>query len=849
MAFGQELKEFVGAFKTGYDMFDSKEEKEEKRAKRKREQEAHDRTGKWGEEDRSFREKSYNSGNEHWEKQFEMDGKKFGFNQQEAVRQQGNLDRNYEHERDKLKLGIAEQQGATTRFEKHNTRGGDNPDSGAIPDAPASSTSGQQSSLQGGSVQLASYSPDAAAETAQATGGFNLSTYLPSIRSAESGGRVDARNPNSSATGLYQPLKGTWKNVASKYPELGLTPDGRTDPAQQEKFIRRFTYDNGKSLQKAGIPVTNGTMYAAHFLGDAGAKKVLKADPSTPVSGLVGTAVMNANPILKGMTVADFEQWVERKGNGTKRKPQNKAISAAVGGMVTAIPSDEEEDEPHFLVPDDAVMSGEPEQETTQVADASGAIPVPGNKPQYDGVMDGDKDAPTDDPFEIGRRGVRDGLKYSIKQSGVDQDSAISDPDLERMRQNYLKGYGAAPAQMMRQAIDKVDPDRKMSPSERNMKAIGAVYQFYMDEGEIEKAQAAAGSMVQYYRQASSKFLALAQAAAQGGDIDNAAKAAIAGYANIPNGRDMSIVKNEDGTYTVSVTDEKTGSTVNKKVVTPQQFAAAAMDFSPSTFDDEIVNAAGAPPEKTERSNSIEDKTNIETSVKAAADEMEGLKELNPARQAAVRGIAGNILAAKDNDTGPEGALEFAMKLAEFDSTDPTNNAGNFSVKPVRGDSKNSNVTVDGLTYKVSNGHLSRLGLLRSTIAGERKEKVASDEKRAASSKALADKVKNFGRNLDTSNSPGSVAGAMGGAALKGITPPAQADTAIPEDDLGSQPQVEENMQQGGEVPPSTTPGLPPRVQELLETRENIMSMPNASKFQAKLQEVEAELRSLGVMQ
>lgn len=839
MAFGQELKDFVSGFKTGYDLIDSKEEREEKRAKRKREQEAHDRTGKWGDEDRAFRRESFDTSNQHWEKQFEMDGKRFDFAQREAGRSQGNADRAYEHERDKLKLGIARETGETNRFQDYNPGGG-----GAIPEE-SYAPSDKEASNGGGSFQLASYSPDSAAQTANATSGFNLETYLPSIKSAESSGRVDAANPNSSAVGLYQPLKGTWANVARKYPELGLTPDGRTDPNQQERFIRRFTYDNGKELQRAGIPVTNGTMYAAHFLGSAGAKKVLRADPNASVASLVGDKVANANPFLKGMTVSDFEGWAERKGNGRKRK-RPQAISAAVGGMVTALP-DDEEDEPNLLIPDDAVMDTEPAAEETRVADAQGAIPVPGNKPQYDGVMEGNEEAPTDDPFELGRRGVRDGMKYSIKQSGMDKDSAIADPELEKMRQNYLKGYGAAPAQMMRQAIDKVDPERKMSTSERNMKAIGTVYQFYMDQGEVEKAQAAAGSMVQYYRQASSKFLALAQAAAAKGDIDNAAKAAIAGYANIPNGRDMQVVKNEDGTYTVSVTDEKTGSTVNKTVVTPQEFAAAAMNFNPGTFDDEILNAAGAPAEKTERDNSSEARTNIEMGIKAAASEIPALMELNPARQSAIRGIAANIMSAKDNDTGPEGALEFAMKLAEFDGTDLSNDKANFSVKPIRGDTKNSNVTVDGLTYKVSNGQLSRLGLLRNTMSGERKEQQSKNEKDAASSKALAEKVKRFGQVLSgqsDENSPGAIAGRLGGEALKGITPPPSQDETMAIPDGGAAPsQADDN------VPLSTQPGLPPRIKDLLETRENILGMSNPSKYQTRLDEVEDELRQLGVMQ
>ena len=141
-----------------------------------------------------------------------------------------------------------------------------------------------------------------------------LSAYFASTRRAESGGNDSAKNPNSSATGRYQFLDATWNDLAQRHPELGLTPDGRNDPAQQEAAMKAFTMDNARQLTGAGVGVNPGTLYAAHFLGAGGASKVLSADPSTPVASIVGPEVIQANPQLANMTVADFQQWAASKG-------------------------------------------------------------------------------------------------------------------------------------------------------------------------------------------------------------------------------------------------------------------------------------------------------------------------------------------------------------------------------------------------------------------------------------------------------------------------------------------------------------------------------------------------------
>jgi hypothetical protein len=146
--------------------------------------------------------------------------------------------------------------------------------------------------------------------------GGMLESYIANAKAAESGGNPNAKNPRSSATGLYQFTEPTWRDLMRANPELGLTPDGRTDPAQQEAAMRVFTQNNAKVLADAGVGVNPGTLYAAHFLGAVGATKALSYAPETPMMVAAGPEVVAANPFLKDMTVGEFQQWAAEKGGG-----------------------------------------------------------------------------------------------------------------------------------------------------------------------------------------------------------------------------------------------------------------------------------------------------------------------------------------------------------------------------------------------------------------------------------------------------------------------------------------------------------------------------------------------------
>jgi hypothetical protein len=155
-----------------------------------------------------------------------------------------------------------------------------------------------------------------------AVNGFNGSSSLPDdylnkLAMIESGNRPYVKASTSSASGLFQFIKGTWLNLGGQWGPDMSKPFGGLTPSieEQTQRAREFTQRNADLLADNGIPVTNASLYAAHFLGVSGAFKILKASPSTPIASVASSAQITANPSILGggKTVGDFNAWLAKK--------------------------------------------------------------------------------------------------------------------------------------------------------------------------------------------------------------------------------------------------------------------------------------------------------------------------------------------------------------------------------------------------------------------------------------------------------------------------------------------------------------------------------------------------------
>lgn len=185
--------------------------------------------------------------------------------------------------------------------------------------------------------------PDFLKLPGQAPAAPPVSNTADKIIQVESGGDPNAKNPNSSASGLGQFTDSTWLDTIKKH--LPNLAQGRTDeqllrmrqiPQLARRMTEAFTADNEAGLAKAGLPVTPATTYLAHFAGLGGAIKVLKADPDAPVSDVLDARAIKANPFLKGMTVRDLQSWAARKMVGPAMVAQNAVPAGGSGAEAGA---------------------------------------------------------------------------------------------------------------------------------------------------------------------------------------------------------------------------------------------------------------------------------------------------------------------------------------------------------------------------------------------------------------------------------------------------------------------------------------------------------------------------------
>lgn len=135
-------------------------------------------------------------------------------------------------------------------------------------------------------------------QKAAKTVGVDVS-LMYAIAKQESGFNPAAAAKTSSAKGLYQFIKGTWqgmvKTYGSKYPIL--KERSPTDPEANALAGALYIKENSDILSKANIPINATTIYAAHFLGSGGAKKLLSSNPNEKAADVLPSAA-NANKFI-----------------------------------------------------------------------------------------------------------------------------------------------------------------------------------------------------------------------------------------------------------------------------------------------------------------------------------------------------------------------------------------------------------------------------------------------------------------------------------------------------------------------------------------------------------------------
>lgn len=180
--------------------------------------------------------------------------------------------------------------------------------------------------------KYAELGPDAAITQAAKMTGMNEATMKAYAQMESSGKGGSIKNKNSSATGLFQIVGGTWKALVKKYgPKYGLPPDAQPDNNYYNALMAmEYAKENLASLkdyQSAGIDEATA-IYLAHHYGPSGARKIidfLKKDPNAPMKNAVSGDAYAANKA--GIGDASVQGYVQKVSG---------KIAAAGGGGAAA---------------------------------------------------------------------------------------------------------------------------------------------------------------------------------------------------------------------------------------------------------------------------------------------------------------------------------------------------------------------------------------------------------------------------------------------------------------------------------------------------------------------------------
>lgn len=137
---------------------------------------------------------------------------------------------------------------------------------------------------------------------------------LASVAAIESSFNYTAKAPNTSASGLFQFISGTWSDMIKKYgAKYGISADTPpTDPRASALLGAEYLKSNVAALGGPSAKLTDADLYLAHLLGPGGAKKFLAADPSAIGAQVMPDAAQKNGNLFyragKPLTVAEIHQ-------------------------------------------------------------------------------------------------------------------------------------------------------------------------------------------------------------------------------------------------------------------------------------------------------------------------------------------------------------------------------------------------------------------------------------------------------------------------------------------------------------------------------------------------------------
>jgi hypothetical protein len=159
------------------------------------------------------------------------------------------------------------------------------------------------------------------------------------IQLAETRGKKFNKRGAGKAAGKYQFMPGTLADMA----KLTFGTNWQSvqySPENQEKLMDTFTMSNVEKLQKAGLPVSDASLYIMHFTGSTKKTAMILDDNNNDMkmSNVLGEAGTKANPRIAEMTVGQYKQSLKtevvKKGQIVKPSFNFEPLNIKTGDVI-----------------------------------------------------------------------------------------------------------------------------------------------------------------------------------------------------------------------------------------------------------------------------------------------------------------------------------------------------------------------------------------------------------------------------------------------------------------------------------------------------------------------------------
>jgi hypothetical protein len=164
-------------------------------------------------------------------------------------------------------------------------------------------------------VAQAMTAPAKGAEEKALPQAFLMEEFLDRLMAAESGGRLDAKNPRSTALGPFQFIESTFLFVVNKYFPSEVASRTReqvlllrTDMAFSRRAAGAYSNHLISALKNEGLPATTVNVRLAFLVGPDAAVRLLTAPPDQPLTTALSAEAIAANPYMSGATIANLVQ-------------------------------------------------------------------------------------------------------------------------------------------------------------------------------------------------------------------------------------------------------------------------------------------------------------------------------------------------------------------------------------------------------------------------------------------------------------------------------------------------------------------------------------------------------------